>query len=188
MPNWCENRVSFSGPVEDIEKLKKLIGTDEQPISFQVIHPMPQDLDIESGSCQLGYDVVYGDVQKVLGYPWVEAKGITTREGLIQYLEEQHPDYLKLAEQYKSNLDRYGFSDWYGWRVQNWGTKWDVDASRIQVLDDSPGYLSLEFDTAWSPPDGVYAALLDLIDKHTLNVHLTWFYDEPGMQFAGYLS
>ena len=62
MPNWCENRVNFSGPAEDLEKLRKLIGTDEQPISFQQIKPMPQSLDMASGSSILGYEVVYGDV------------------------------------------------------------------------------------------------------------------------------
>lgn len=188
MPNWCENKVSFSGPAEDLEKLRKLIGTDEQPISFQQIKPMPQSLDMASGSSILGYEVVYGDAEKVLGYPWVIAAGITTRDGLIQYLEKERPEYLELAEQYKSNLDRFGFSDWYGWRIANWGTKWDVGADDIQVVDDSPEYLSLEFYTAWSPPEGIYAALLELFDEHKLDVQATWFYDEPGMQFAGYLS
>lgn len=34
MPKWCENKVTFSDPAEDIEKLNNLIGTEEQPISF----------------------------------------------------------------------------------------------------------------------------------------------------------
>ena len=188
MPNWCENIVSFSGAAKDLEKLKKLIGTDEQPISFQKIKPMPQALDMDSGSSILGYEVVYGDVEKVLGYPWVKAAGITTREELIRHLEKERPEYLEAAEQYKSNIDRYGFRDWYDWRIANWGTKWDVEANDIQVVDDNPGYLSLAFFTAWSPPEGIYDALLELIDENKLDVQATWFYDEPGMQFAGYLS
>ena len=188
MPNWCENIVSFSGAAKDLEKLKKLIGTDEQPILFQKIKPMPQALDMDSGSSILGYEVVYGDVEKVLGYPWVKAAGITTREELIRHLEKERPEYLEAAEQYKSNIDRYGFRDWYDWRIANWGTKWDVEANNIQVVDDNPGYLSLSFFTAWSPPEGIYDALLELIDENKLDVQATWFYDEPGMQFAGYLS
>ena len=188
MPNWCENIVSFSGAAKDLEKLKKLIGTDEQPILFQKIKPMPQALDMDSGSSILGYEVVYGDVEKVLGYPWVKAAGITTREELIRHLEKERPEYLEAAEQYKSNIDRYGFRDWYDWRIANWGTKWDVEANDIQVVDDNPGYLSLSFFTAWSPPEGIYDALLELIDENKLDVQATWFYDEPGMQFAGYLS
>lgn len=188
MPNWCENIVSFSGAAKDLEKLKKLIGTDEQPILFQKIKPMPQALDMDSGSSILGYEVVYGDVEKVLGYPWVKAAGITTREELIRHLEKERPEYLEAAEQYKSNIDRYGFRDWYDWRIANWGTKWDVEANDIQVVDDNPGYLSLAFFTAWSPPEGIYDALLELIDENKLDVQATWFYDEPGMQFAGYLS
>ena len=188
MPNWCENRVDFSGSAEDIEALKPLIGTDEQPISFQKIKPMPQNLEIESGSSEIGYEVMYGDVQKVLSYRWVQEAGITSQEELIGYLEKQHPAYLKRAEQYKSNLDRYGHKTWYGWRIEHWGTKWDLDPTSIQVVNDSAGDYSLVFYTAWAPPEGIYAAIQDLIDEHKLDVQITWFYDEPGMQVAGYLS
>jgi hypothetical protein len=41
-------------------------------------------------------------------------------------------------------------SDWYTWRVQKWGTKWDVgDGIRFEKTEDGVLY---GFDTAWSPP------------------------------------
>lgn len=43
------------------------------------------------------------------------------------------------------NMYKYGARDWYDWRVQNWGTKWDAAYSHIK------GNL-MWFDTAWSTP------------------------------------
>ncbi len=187
MPNWCENRVSFSGDEKDLQQLKSLMGTEDKIISFQKIKPMPEDLNIENGSSQLGYEVLYGDIDKVLNYAWVRKEGLCSREALIRHLEENHPDYIELAHRYKANIDRHGHTDWYGWRMEHWGTKWDVEANQIQVLTDEPDYLEIAFDTAWAPPQGIHDALQSIIDEQDLDVHISWFYDEPGMQFAGYL-
>jgi len=188
MPNWCENRVSFSGPEADLKKLKSLMGTEDQVIPFQKIKPMPKDLDIACGSAHLGYDVLYGDIDSVLERAWIKKEGLKSREELIAYLKEHHPEYIEMAPRYKANIDRYGHRDWYSWRVAHWGTKCDIDANAIQILDNSPEYLSLAFDTAWSPPQGIYDALGQIIEDQHLDIHISWFYDEPGMQFAGYLN
>jgi len=136
MPNWCENRVELSG--SDLKALRGLIGTDDQAISFQRIKPMPEDLGkVVAGSAEDGYEVLYGDADKILGYKWVQ--------------------------------DAVGPQD-------------------IKILADEDDYLRLWFHTAWSPPQGVYEALLELIDDNGLDIQVTWFYDEQGMQFAGYLS
>ena len=37
--------------------------------------------------------------------------------------------------------------------------------------------------TAWSPPYGIF----DKIKEDFPDVGISWFYDEPGMEFAGYL-
>lgn len=72
--------------------------------------------------------------------------------------------------------------DWYGWRNENWGTKWD--ATNGDMFDDSKeGFVSYIFDTAWSPPEPIYNALKEKYPE----VRISWFYDEPGMGFSGYL-
>ena len=38
---------------------------------------------------------------------------------------------------------------WYSWRVDNWGTKWDVAESCIGLNTDT--YLEISYDTAWGP-------------------------------------
>lgn len=45
----------------------------------------------------------------------------------------------------------YGASDWYSWRIQNWGCKWDT--SEAQCSDEgADGPIKVWFDTPWRPP------------------------------------
>ena len=69
---------------------------------------------------------------------------------------------------------------WYHWNISNWGVKWDISA---QEVDDYDGFIRLEFDTPWGPPDEIYNRLVEMFP----DVSISWFFDEPGMQFAGYL-
>ncbi len=87
----------------------------------------------------------------------------------------------------------YGAKDWYDFQVQNWGTKWDVEA---QIIHDTshgvPGYqtykepkerfVRMEFDSAWSPPLAAIEMLAKQFPK--VNIYHTW--DETGCDFSGY--
>lgn len=42
------------------------------------------------------------------------------------------------------NIANYGASDWYQWRLLNWGTKWNTYEYR--QIDDN----TIEFQTAWN--------------------------------------
>ena len=81
----------------------------------------------------------------------------------------------------------YRFADgkaderWYDWRVQNWDTKWDC--YDVVVTDDDPECTEIEFNTAWSPPEAICHALREQYP----DVSISWFYDEPGCELAGYL-
>ena len=75
---------------------------------------------------------------------------------------------------------------WYDWRLENWDTKWDVAGSVEVEKEEWKGELesfTAEFSTAWAPPEGICMRLRQLFP----NVSISWFYDEPGMQAAGYL-
>jgi len=71
---------------------------------------------------------------------------------------------------------------WYDWNIFNWGTKWEVSGVECDHWDGNS--FECEFETAWSPPEGIYYALRHLFP----DVDVTWFYDEPGMMVAGYLG
>ena len=66
---------------------------------------------------------------------------------------------------------------WYWWRVNNWGTKWDINLYHHGWNDDYE--VVLGFDTAWSPPIPVYEAM----DEQGVNVFASYF--EGGMCFVG---
>ena len=71
-----------------------------------------------------------------------------------------------------------GYSDWYDFCVNEWGTKWDVgDGQGIQTWDDHE--LIVYFDSAWAPPIAAYEKFMDL----GFTVYATYY--EPGCAFAG---
>ena len=70
---------------------------------------------------------------------------------------------------------------WYDWRLANWDTKWDC--YDVEVTDDDPDCTEVEFNTAWSPPEAICNALREQYP----DVKISWFYDEPGCEIAGYL-
>ena len=51
-------------------------------------------------------------------------------------------------------------SGWYEWRLDNWGTKWDVYNVHMTRMDDNT--LVMSFDTAWSPPIPVFDKMVDM--------------------------
>ncbi len=71
---------------------------------------------------------------------------------------------------------------WYNWNVQNWGTKWDITGS-VEIDDYDDEQIEINFNTAWGPPIEVCNKLRDMFPE----VGFSWFYDEPGMETAGYL-
>ena len=82
--------------------------------------------------------------------------------------------------QAEANIKKYGHADWYNWRCEKWGTKWDaVDT----YINSEPyfDYIMISFDTAWSPPIPYYEALSKKYPLLSISVE----YAECGMDFAG---
>ena len=48
---------------------------------------------------------------------------------------------------------------------------------------DMPHGFEVQFETAWSPPEEVCNAIREQYD----DLSISWFYDEPGCEIAGYL-
>ena len=59
--------------------------------------------------------------------------------------------------------------------------KWDVSDT---LLEEGEDYLIYHFDTPWGPPEGIHAMIRDEFP----DISMSWFFDEPGMQMAGYLG
>ena len=90
------------------------------------------------------------------------------------------PDQLALEACEQQNREEHGYANWYDWRVDKWGTKWDVGDKH-----NSPGYtdgdtmIEFGFDSAWSPPIGFYEKMEEL------GFAVDAYYYEPGMAFCG---
>jgi hypothetical protein len=70
---------------------------------------------------------------------------------------------------------------WWDWRIQNWGTKWDIgrDDDRDNNAQGGENDMFVFFDSAWSPPTDAYAKL------HELGFSIRAYYHESGCAFCG---
>ena len=153
MPNWCKNRVDFYS--ENKEDLQKVLDIFSNTNVFAQIIPEPDWSKIP----------FKGEFPKVREMKSPNGEVVTTVTEFSDGTQDTR---------------------WYDWRLENWDTKWDVHDAEIEEErygeDELEGFTA-EFDTAWSPPEGIYHALRDMFP----DMCISWFYDEPGMQVAGYL-
>tara|TARA_A200000159_G_scaffold164768_1_gene196120 strand:+ start:1859 stop:2467 length:609 start_codon:yes stop_codon:yes gene_type:complete len=99
------------------------------------------------------------------------------------------PEELADSEKYPANGDKrpllqkkYGHDDWYGWCTSNWSTKWDVDSENLEYREEGDtGIIEGWFDSAWSPPTGVYDHFL----SENEDCSIQSYYYEGGCDFAG---
>lgn len=69
-------------------------------------------------------------------------------------------------------------SDWYNWRLANWGTKWDVDS---RIVQEDKELVEYGFDSAWSPP----MEWLAKVGPKFPDLSFRLWYAEGGCYFAG---
>ena len=155
MPNHCHNRVTFYAHHSD--------GAD----SCNQIAKIKQIFEDESTFGQIIPEPDWANIPLMSK----DIKGIVYDRGKL--------GELPVNGRFQST-DRQD-DRWYDWRVQNWDTKWD--AYDVEVTDDDPDQLEVEFNTAWSPPEAICHALREQYP----DVSISWFYDEPGCEIAGYL-
>ena len=103
---------------------------------------------------------------------------IPVPQALIDTTAGSPTDEVKDAD----NQAKYGHANWYSFRVNEWGTKWDVGYN--EDYDNEARRLGentvfLHFDSAWSPPISAYEKLVDM------GFVIEAYYFEGGMGFCG---
>ena len=173
MPNHCYNRVSFYGDSEsEIQKLHDIFSKG-----------LENDDNVDTGSV-FGHFIPEPDWANIplseedqYEYSFSSARG-EVGEKPVMVINEESPFMNGLRFKSTNAQD----DRWYNWRVQNWGTKWDCYTLEMDDTDLPHGF-EVTFETAWSPPEEVCSA----IREQYPNVSISWFYDEPGCEIAGYL-
>lgn len=92
---------------------------------------------------------------------------------------DDNPEQIELERKTAENIEKYGAGNWYDFCTGRWGTKWEVDAyegENVKVID---GVLEFGFDSAWSPPMGIYEELVEQ------GFSVRAYYYEPGMAYVG---
>ena len=167
MPNWCANRVAvWSNDEEAMKKFKEGVklydeGKLIQWLSFHAILPMPEELR---------------NVQSPVT--------IATEEQQKEYTKKHNRPCPYITQEESDRLDGlYDSNNWYDWSIENWGVKWDCgDVEITEEFGDTE--ITYTFDTPWGPPQEIY----DLLVTKFPEIHISWFWDEPGMELAGYLK
>ena len=163
MPNHCHNRVTIytaTGDDDSVAKIAKLKQIFEDENCFGQIIPEPDWANTPLMSS--------------------DVKGTVYDRGKVGELPMQPSADNEYHAPFFQSTGRHD-DRWYDWRVQNWDTKWDC--YDVVVTDDDPDQLEVEFNTAWSPPE----AICNEIREQYPDVSVSWFFDEPGVEMAGYL-
>lgn len=72
---------------------------------------------------------------------------------------------------------KFGYRSWYDFCVAEWKTKWEAQVHKHVIDGDS---LIVWFDTAWSPPDGIFEAM------YAAGILVEAAYCEQGIGYMGW--
>ncbi len=172
MPNWCSNGLTISHTNDstwkwfmetqfDFEKINPLIKITEDNY-IQMINKYKKDLP----SYCITNNFCVGTTNTLWKCPLEQE----------EFDAESAEDRKKLCESLERDLRCYVL----------WGTKWTVDMDEKDFLEgwwgDSKNELCLSFQTAWSPPNGIYEKL------HIMGFKLSANFMETGCDCVGSFS
>ena len=189
MPNHITNLITFGSDSASLSAFQQMahdMKMDGEPLGsfdFNKLIPMPQSLDMEESTMsRRGLELYqkYAREQDSLIRANVNASPEQLKV-LTDILDKawrprrmQDPMVWKLGEQAYSNLRKYGHASWYGWCIQNWGSKWNAYQSRpLRDGDDT-----MEFLTAWASVPTIIQKLSEKYPDWTITYR--WADEEIG--------
>lgn len=162
--------------------LKKYLINKDGNVDFNILIPMPEELNITCGSgsipttkgakyvseitkeAEKEHEPIYNMLKKAL-----EELGDTTQQEFVSYcLQDSNifnsiVDINGFSNPYKKdhvttylqgfyNLEKYGYKDWYDFCIDKWGCKWNANNT------DICGSV-ISFETPWGSPDEIFTEL-----------------------------
>jgi hypothetical protein len=167
MPNWTSNTVRIEGTCADLEVLIAHLKGPEEIFDFNKIIPMPEILfHTASGHCTInGQDVTSWYV-------------IDPQQAMFG-----GDDNVRLfTPEEEAALAAIGHRDWYSWRIENWGTKWQPCRTELTEGGPEQGYIEFRFETAWDAPLPVFYRLLELFPQ--LGFDFTWQHEDSDLWYS----
>lgn len=177
MPNWCINTTFVYGKTEDVKAfinpvLKAEMDNEDYNGFIRVHIPCPDEL--------LNYSGTLNNFNNPIPSTWADfvSNGTWTQE----FYEEQCARAIADAQIAKSNFEKYGYTGWYEWCIDNWGTKWgDCNTLIEEMFGEETSEVKLDYDTAWSPMESGLVKLSEMFPR----LVFTTYYKEEGMGFQG---
>ena len=184
MPNHVRNIVKMKGitALPLFTEKEDCDGKMVPAFDFSKIIPMPESLNVESGSTE---DIAIEAVIRKIGgtrYGFERQKAIPSmsddeyRKRLASHGKTED-ELCKLGLQYISNKVMYGAATWYDWCIEHWGTKWNAYENQQPDAD------TIVFETAWSAPEPVIAQLAKMYPEAEIE---HWWADEDTGSNDGY--
>lgn len=190
MPNYVRNvmKIDAGSPEEAKKIVSALSGTDpwgeKKDFTFNNFIPMPDSIrDCDEQSYNEGYlyayfskkdsvamDKVIEEFKKIDYKPFFGTVEDAARDGQKLYHNFKGDDLSTAYQKGKTlveNKEKYGVMTNYRWAIENWDTKWDAGEASINT--DKNGLVAVSFETAWSCPKAVLAAISSKFPDKTVD-------------------
>ncbi len=201
MPNWVRNRVKIIGekPQEIINKFVTYDEDEDRTIfDFDKIIKMPEELHIQAGTLTDNCMRLFMNaIKKTDEFKKYITIIVANEMEFIPLTDSEHEKMMKDCLDHNCDFDEirfkneqevldygrraydnileFGARDWYEWRIENWGCKWN--SSRCEFSDDT-----VFFETPWDPCPKVIQQLSKMYPNHKFEYD---FCDEQICIYAG---
>lgn len=169
MPNHVQNILVITGHEMHLKPFLNHVK-GKKDFDFDTIIPMPKEL---MGTCSPTKIVSKRDYDKHQRKP--DISGFSVGKPITK-------------EMSKDFIHRFGYDNWYDWKIAHWGTKWGAYEVTIDDIEDAEGKnqksVTIHFQTAWSSGSVVIQNLSDQFP--TLEFFLTYADEDCGYNVGKY--
>lgn len=153
MPNHVTNILTIEGDPERVKACMDAIrGEEGARIDFEKIIPCPfSDPGNVPSNVEGAAERALWHVEDNSSLSQLKVSLWLTGPSPLKFSDENWDLFIEYLQRYR----KFGAMNWYQWNIKHWGTKWNAyDTPTPRDTEDT-----IWFDTAWSTPEPVFAAL-----------------------------
>ena len=175
MPNHVQNILIIEGHESHLKPMLEKIKGDKCAIDFHEIIPFPKELEGTCSPAKIVSQTEYNKIQRLKDFQAEDPFKGMVGEAITKKMS-------------KDFIERFGYDNWYDWKIAKWGTKWGAYEATIDdpIPLDKKNYqrVVIHFQTAWSSGAQVIANLADQFP--TLTYELTYADEDCGYNVGQY--